>query len=78
MIQAIDDEDWTEPSFSPRQKTALQYALKYDAGHGIQDAYFDEVKRTFSAREIIELGAICGYFGLLARSAIALGYPVES
>lgn len=74
QVQAIEDEDWTEPSFSAREKTALQYALKYDAGHGIQDAFFAELREQFSTVEIVELTAICACYGLLARAAIALAY----
>ncbi len=77
MVQAIEDEDWTEPSFSHRQKAALQFSLKFDAGHGVQDAFFAEIRQQFSTREIVELSAICGCHGLLARTAIALSYDAE-
>lgn len=74
MVEAIADEDWTEPALTARQRTALQYALKFDAGHGIQDVFFAELREQFSTAEIVELTAICACYGLLARAAIALAY----
>ncbi len=74
LVEAIEDEDWTDPGFSARQKYALQYALKYDSSLGVQDAFFSELRSVFSEDEIIELTAVCALFSIRARNAIALGY----
>jgi hypothetical protein len=73
---AVDSEDWTDEVFDARQKMVFQYALLYDAGHGLSDRLFAQVRAEFSAREIEDLGAWCGYWGGRARQAIALEYDV--
>lgn len=77
MLEAVQDEDWTESSFSPQQKSAFRFAMLFDAGHGVGDSVFDELRAQFSEQEIIELVAVCGHFGTLARMAIALSFDPE-
>lgn len=77
MLEAIQDEDWTEPTFSPAQKAAFRFAMTFDAGHGINDASFDEIRAEFSREQIVELVALCSYYGALARMAIALAFEFE-
>lgn len=77
MLEAIREEDWTEPSFSPDQKAVFRFAMTYDAGHGINDAAFDEMGAQFSPQQIVEIAALCSYYGGLARMAIALAFEAE-
>lgn len=77
MLEAVQDEDWTETSFSPQQKSAFRFAMLFDAGHGVADSVFDELRTQFSEQEIIELVALCGHFGTLTRMAIALSFDPE-
>lgn len=77
MLEAIQDEDWTEPSFSPAQKAVFRFAMTYDAAHGINDASFDEIQAVLSPEQIVELAALCSYYGGLARMAIALAFEFE-
>jgi alkylhydroperoxidase family enzyme len=78
MLEAIEDEDWTERAFTPRQKYAFRYAMMFDAGHGIVDAVFDDLKKHFTDAEIVQLSAICVHYGGLARLAIALSFELEN
>ncbi len=77
ILEAIEEEDWTEPTLSEHQKIAFRFALMYDAGHGIPDAIYEELQESFSVPEIIELAAVCGHYGGLARMAIALSFDME-
>lgn len=77
MLEAVQEEDWTEPSFSPDQKAVFRFAMTYDAGHGINDASFDEIRTELSPEQIVELAALCSYYGGLARMAIALAFEAE-
>lgn len=73
MLEAIAEEDWTESSFSAVQKSVLRFAMLYDAGHGINEAVFSGVRENLSVPDIVELSALCSYYGGVARMAIAMG-----
>ncbi len=77
MIEAIQDEDWTDPSFSEEQKTVFRFAMMYDAGHGIPDTIFEQLSSYLNAAQIVELSSLCSLYGALARMAIALGTDPE-
>ncbi len=75
MIEAILDEDWTDPAFDDAQKAAFQFALQYDAGHLINDAVLDAAQAAFDDGELIELAVIAGHYGALAR--LAVGFRLD-
>ena len=77
MFEAIEEEDWTEPSFSEEQKAAMRFAMMFDAGHGIPEPAFEIFAETFTDAQIVELAALCAHYGACARFAIALGYRQE-
>lgn len=77
MFEAIEDEDWTEPSFSEEQKAAMRFAMMFDAGHGIPSPAFEIFAETFTDEQLVELAALCAHYGACARFAIALGYRPE-
>lgn len=77
MFEAIEEEDWTETSFSDEQKAAMRFAMMFDAGHGIPSAAFEGFAEVFSDEQLVELAAICAHYGACARFAIALGYRPE-
>lgn len=77
MLEAIEEEDWTESSFSDAQKIAFQFSMMYDAGHGVTAQTYADVSKEFSETQIVELAAICGHYGGLARMAIALSFDAE-
>lgn len=77
MFEAIEEEDWTEPSFSEEQKAAMRFAMMFDAGHGIPSPAFDLFAETFNDQQLVELAALCAHYGACARYAIALGYRPE-
>ena len=53
-IAAIDDE--TSDLLSPRERTAIRFAEKLAIDHHkIDDAFWAELRRSFSEAEIIEL-----------------------
>ena len=77
MIEAIEDEDWTDPSFSDAQKAVFRFAMMFDAGHGIPDADFARLQDHLDESQILQLAGICTHYGGLARLAIALAYDAE-
>lgn len=77
MFEAIEDEDWTDPSFSDAQKAVFRFALIFDGGHGMPDADFDRVREHLDETETVALAALCAHAGSLARLAIALSYPPD-
>ncbi len=59
--------------FSPREKAALRFAVRFkESDDGIDDdAVFDDMREHFSEEEIIELGLVCALtdgLGKLARA----------
>ena len=77
MVEAIEDEDWTDPSFSDAQKAVFRFAMMFDAGHGVPDADFGRLRDHLNEGQIVALAALCAHYGGLARLAIALAYPPE-
>ena len=77
MIEAIQDEDWTDPSFSDAQKSVFRFAMMYDAGHGIPDDLFAQTSSHLDPVQIVQLASLCSVYGGFARMAIALGTDPE-
>ena len=78
MIDAIEDEDWTDPVLDDAQKAVVRFAMMFDAGHGIPDGEFERLRAHFDDSQIVELAGVCTQYGSLARLAIALAYPAET
>ena len=78
MIEAIQDEDWTDPAFDDAQKEVVRFAMMFDAGHGVPDPDFERLRAHFDDDQIVELAGVCSQYGGLARMAIALAYPSET
>ena len=50
-------------AFTPRERAALGFAEKLAVDHhGIDDAFFDELRGQFSDPEILELGMMIGQY----------------
>jgi alkylhydroperoxidase family enzyme len=75
MVEAILDEDWTDPAFSRAQKAAFQFALQYDAGHLINDSVIESVQADFDEAAWVEMALLCGQYGALAR--LAVGFRLD-
>jgi alkylhydroperoxidase family enzyme len=75
MVEAILDEDWTDPVFNPAQKAAFQFALQYDAGHLINDAVLEAVRGEFDYAAMVEMAVLCGQYGAYAR--LAVGFRLD-
>jgi len=60
MIDALNDYQ-NSKLFTPREKAALRYAELFKQGeHAIdKDEVYDELRKSFSEEEIIELGMLC-------------------
>jgi alkylhydroperoxidase family enzyme len=70
MVEAILDEDWTDPCFDSGQKAAFQFALQYDAGHTITDSVWETARQQFDEAALVELALACGHYGAIARFAV--------
>ena len=77
MVDAIQDEDWTDPAFDDAQKAVFRFAMMFDAGHGIPDVEFNRLTEHFDDGQIVELAGICTHYGGLARMAIALTFDMD-
>ena len=78
MVEAFEEEDWTHPGFTDAQRAAFRYAMLLEAGYGVQTEEFEELRRHFSAQQIVEVSAIACFHGMLARLAIALAFDSEA
>ena len=78
QIEAIDAEDWTDPSLNALEKAVFQYALTFDAGHGVTEDVFRALRDHLSHAEIAELSLLCATWGGIARIAIGLDYEPKA
>ena len=74
-MEAILDEDWTDPAFDTAQKAAFQFALQYDAGHLISDSVLEGMQTEFDTGSWVELAVLCGQYGAYAR--LAVGFRLD-
>ncbi len=75
-IAAIDDE--TSDLLSPRERTAIRFAEKLAVDHHkIDDAFWAELRRSFSEAEIIELTAHTTLYIGFGRLNAILGIDPE-
>ncbi|MGI9324704.1 MAG: carboxymuconolactone decarboxylase family protein [Pseudomonadales bacterium] len=75
MVEAILDEDWTDPAFNPAEKAAFQFALQYDAGHLINDSVLEAVQAEFDHAAQVEMAVLCGQYGAYAR--LSVGFRLD-
>jgi alkylhydroperoxidase family enzyme len=60
--------------FSEREKVALRFVEKFNYDHlGIDDAYLDTLRQTFSEEEIVELAQVTGAYLFRHRVNEVLG-----
>ena len=68
---------WRETKlFTPRERAALAWtdALTLIAGAPAPDTVYEELRRHFSDKEIVDLTTLIGMINLWNRLAIAMGY----
>jgi 4-carboxymuconolactone decarboxylase len=77
--QMAEINRWRESAaFTPREKAALGFAEKAAKQTPIDDASFAEMRKNFSAREIVEITMLVGFYVSTAILIKALGVPDES
>ena len=70
--------DWRRSTlFSERERAVLAYADTMTRDIAVQDAVFNEVKRHFNTREIVELTVLIGTYNMNARVLQALELDLE-
>jgi alkylhydroperoxidase family enzyme len=70
--------DWRATKlFSERERAVLAYADTMTRDIKVPDAIFDEVKKHFNAREIVELTVLIGSYNMNARVLVALELDLE-
>ncbi|MGZ3291667.1 MAG: carboxymuconolactone decarboxylase family protein [Xanthobacteraceae bacterium] len=70
--------DWRpSTSFSERERAVLAYADTMTRDIAVPDAVFNEVKRHFNTREIVELTVLIGTYNMNARVLQALELDLE-
>lgn len=72
MIEAIEAEDYIHSGFGESQKAAFRFALMYDAGHGIGESIFSNLRAYFGPAEIVAMCALLSTWAGITRMAIAL------
>ena len=79
MIEALLNDYQGSKLFTPREKAALRYAELFKQGeHAIDnDGVYDDLRKSFSEEEIIELGMLCAQtdgVGKLVKSLNVLSW----
>jgi 4-carboxymuconolactone decarboxylase len=70
--------DWPpSPLFSPRERAALAYADAITRDVQVPDPVFDELKRHFTERQIVELTVLIGAYNMQTRVLCALRIDPE-
>lgn len=71
VLEAAEEEDWTDSALDERSRAVFRYALLFDAGHGVGESAFDDIAKQLEPGEIAELSLHCSIWGAIARIAIA-------
>jgi uncharacterized peroxidase-related enzyme len=70
-------ENYEEAPFSDAEKAGFRYADKLHAtAHGVDDAAYEEAKKFFDDKQMIELTAVAAAFEFFPRFVSALSIPV--
>jgi alkylhydroperoxidase family enzyme len=79
QINLLHSNDWQESDlFTEKQKAAIRWADEVTHMRAKQnEAAFEEMKKYFTIRQIVELTFICGMWNLSGRVAEALHLVVE-
>ena len=79
QIDALYDETWADSdAFSDRQKAAIRWAEEVSYLRAKRNpAAWQDMKKHFTDRQIVELTFICGMWNLSGRVAEALHLVVE-
>ena len=79
QINLLHSEDWQESNlFTDKEKAAIRWADEVTHMRAKQnEAAFEEMKKHFTTRQIVELTFICGMWNLSGRVAEALHLVVE-
>jgi 4-carboxymuconolactone decarboxylase len=77
--QQIDElGDWqSSAAFDERERAVLGYVDAVLAGQGVPDDVFEGVRAHLSEGETTELTLVCGYWGMVASTLVALQIDVE-
>lgn len=79
QLALLDGEGWREsPLFDERERAAIRWADEVTrmTAKG-SDSAFEEMKKHFTTRQIVELTVVCGMWNLSGRVAEALHLVVE-
>lgn len=79
QMDAIEGNDWLKSEFlSPRQKAAVEWAVAVTNGSARNnDQAFDNLRRHFTTRQIVEITFLCGMWTLSARLTEPFHLDVE-
>ena len=79
QMDAIDGDDWSNTeSLSPREKAAVEWAVAVTNGTARNNnKVFDNLKRYFTTRQIVEITFLCGMWTLSARLTEPFHLDVE-
>jgi alkylhydroperoxidase family enzyme len=79
QIDLLDGDGWKDsPLFSGKEKAAIRWADEVTRLTAKQNDFaFEEMKKHFTTRQIVELTFICGMWNLSGRVAEALHLVVE-
>ena len=74
---AIRRRDVDATCFSPAERAALRFAAAVLKGPEVADSIFDEAKKHFSDRQLVELVGLVGYYWMLGRIATVFRVDID-
>ncbi len=79
QIELLDGDGWKEsPLFDEKERAAIRWSDEVSGLTAKQNNFaFDEMKKHFTDRQIVELTFVCGMWHLSGRLAEALHLVVE-
>lgn len=72
----VDDASFAD-AFDPVERAVVRYVDEFDAGRGVQDDTFDELRAHLTPEQIVPLSQQIGYWGCNARLTVALQVDTE-
>ena len=79
QVTALGDPDAAaaSPLFEPLERAVIRYALASTRELGIPQALGDELSRSLTPTELVELAAVVAGYNMVARFLLALQVPPE-
>jgi alkylhydroperoxidase family enzyme len=80
QLSLLDDPDAAVSSglFDDLQRAVIRFAIASTREVKVPDAIFDELKKSLTSTEIVELVAVTATYNMVARFLVALGVTPES